>query len=315
MLQPQDDLIHPIGSEPWWREAWYWGFYDQATHLHFLCYQGVFPNQQRADVTVGLYHGPRVVNQLMEMNYHVAPDVGDDRLAFGPVILKILRPMEQWSVYYSAPGVEVDVTFQAVQPAFSWAESKLWMEKSQPAGGQAAASSRHYDQVGRFTGEVRYDGKAYRIDTLGFRDHMWGWGGRSKWKQYIMLWPIFGEDLIVNVYPMGFTEGKDQLVGYIHSAGRRDLLQACTFHVDWRDAGRVARRLFCDIESQSGKKLHLEAEPINLLDTSGAWPHRTDHLLFGMAKYQCEGRTTFGELAYCYAREAERPTDWTVRND
>ena len=44
MLRPEDDLIHPIGQEPWWREAWYWGFYDRHTGVHVTCYLGVFPN-------------------------------------------------------------------------------------------------------------------------------------------------------------------------------------------------------------------------------------------------------------------------------
>lgn len=309
MLRPEDDLIHAIGEEPWWREAWYWGFYDQPTGIHLVCYLGVFPNQRRADVTLGLFRGAETLDSLMKMDYTIPADIAEDRLAFGPVILNPLRPMEEWALHYASSELELDVRFQAVHPPYSWAESGLWMEKEKQPG----ASSRHYDQVGRYVGELRYRGERYPIDALGFRDHMWGWGGRSKWKQYIMLWPIFGEDLVINVYPQAFTDGRDQLCGYIYQQGRRDLLQAAAFDVAWNGAGRVPRQVVCDIESQSGKQLRLEAEPLHIIDTSGVWPHRSGHLLFGMARYTTEGRTGFGELAYYYPTEATRPKSWTVR--
>jgi hypothetical protein len=311
MLPPEDDRIHPIGEEPWWREAWYWGFYDHHTGVHVMCYLGVFPNQRRADVTIGVYRGAEVLDFLMKMDYSIPRDIGEDRLAFGPVIMNILRPMQEWTVNYASPSLDFGVRFQAVHPPYSWAESRLWMESEKQPG----ASSKHFDQVGRFTGELRYGGQTLSIDVLGFRDRMWGWGGRSKWKQYIMLWPVFGEDLVINVYPQGFTDGREQLCGYIFQDGQRDLLRYSAFHVDWKGPGRIPRQVLCDIESLAGKQLRLQVEPINIIDTSGVWPHRSGHLLFGMARYDVAGRTGFGELAYCYQTEAERPVDWTVRQD
>jgi len=150
MLQPKDDLIHPTGSEPWWREAWYWGFYDRRHNLQFTCYLGVFPNQERADVIAAVYRGNRVLHHHMKFDYHIAADIGEDRLGFGPVLMNPIEPMKRWHVYYTSPEIQVDVDYRAVHPPFSWAESKLWMESE-----KQGPTSNHFDQIGRFTGVVR----------------------------------------------------------------------------------------------------------------------------------------------------------------
>lgn len=307
MLRAEDDLIHSVGPEPWWREAWYWGFYDRQSDLQFVCYLGVFPNQERADVIVGIYQQSRVLHHHMKMDYHIPQDIGEDRLSFGPVLMKPLEPMKHWRVCYVAPDVQVNVEFRAVHDPYSWAESKLWMEA------EKAASSNHFDQIGRFRGEVRHAGTTTPIDTLGYRDRMWGWGGRSKWKQYVMFWPLFDENFTVNVYPQGFTDGREQLCGYVFRDGKRDLLRTSQMKIDWPETGRIPSRVTALVESQGGEKLKVEAEPLNIVDTSGWWPHRIGHLLFGTARYQCEGRTGFGDFAYYYQVEADRPTIWNCQ--
>jgi len=305
MLQPEDDRIHTVGPEPWWREAWYWGFYDRPSDLQFVCYLGVFPNQERADVIVGIYQHQRVLHHHMKMDYHIPQDIGEDRLSFGPVLMKIVEPMKHWEVCYTSPDVQVNVAFRALHEAYSWAESKLWMEAE-----KRGASSNHFDQIGRFRGEVRHAGITTRIDSLGYRDRMWGWGGRSKWKQYVMLWPLFDENFTVNVYPQGFTDGREQLCGYILRNGERDLLKTSRMEIQWPESGRIATHLTALVESRRGEKLKVEVEPLNMVDTSGWWPHRIGHLLFGTARYQCEDRTAFGDFAYYYQAEALRPTNW-----
>ena len=161
VLRAEDDLIHSVGPEPWWREAWYWGFYDRQSDLQFVCYLGVFPNRERADVIVSIYQHQRMLHHHMKMDYHISADIGEDRLSFGPVLMKPLEPMKHWRVCYVAPDVQVNVEFGAVHDSYSWAESKLWMEA------EKEASSNHFDQIGRFQGEVRHAGATIRIDTLG----------------------------------------------------------------------------------------------------------------------------------------------------
>ena len=305
MLRPQDDLIHQAGAEPWWREAWYWGFYDRRHDLQFVCYLGVFPNQERADVIAAVFQGNRVLHHHMKMDYHIPADIQEDRLSFGPVLMKNVEPMKRWQVYYVSLEIQLDLQFDAVHAPYSWAESKLWMESE-----KAGASSNHFDQVGRFTGEVRLPNATTAIDSLGYRDRMWGWGGRSKWKQYIMLWPLFDEAFTVNVYPQGFTDGREQLCGYILRKGNRDLLQSADFTVQWPESGRLPTGVQVEVVSKASERLALGVQPLNIVDTSGYWPHRIGHLLFGTAKYTCGGLTGFGDFAYYYRTEAEKPHRW-----
>jgi hypothetical protein len=175
------------------------------------------------------------------------------------------------------------------------------------------ASSHHFDQIGRFSGVVRCGGINVEIDSLGYRDRMWGWGGRAKWKQYIMLWPLFDTSFAVNVYPQAFTDGREQLCGYIFRDGKRDLLTRADFDVRWPASGRVPTSVEVAVESNAGEILSLTVQPLNIIDTSGHWPHRTGHLLFGSARFTCGEHTGFGDLAYYYQSDGEKPEKWLCR--
>ena len=97
-----------------------------------------------------VFQGNRVLHHHMKMDYHIPADIQEDRLSFGPVFMKNVEPMKRWQVYYVSPEIQLDLQFDAVHAPYSWAESKLWMESE-----KAGPSSNHFDQVGRFTGEVR----------------------------------------------------------------------------------------------------------------------------------------------------------------
>ena len=47
-LAAEDDGLHIATGDPWWREAWYFEFYDPRVNVQFQAYQGVFRTRKRA---------------------------------------------------------------------------------------------------------------------------------------------------------------------------------------------------------------------------------------------------------------------------
>ncbi|MBI3948835.1 MAG: hypothetical protein HY314_00025 [Acidobacteria bacterium] len=307
MMNAGDDDIHLAGPELWWREAWYWGFYDPITQIQLVIYTGVFPNQEHGDLLLTLHANRRLVFRTVKLDYHISKDIGYDRWAFSCFQQRMLEPMRRWKLYFEDDECRINLDYEAVHEPFSWAEARLFMEREAPG-----ESSRHYDQVGRFRGEISWNGKSCRIDALGMRDHMWGWGSRAKWKTYLMMWPIFDKNLVLNIFPQAFVDGSQQMVGYLWESDQRRLLKHGAFEFAWPSAGRMVNSIYAQVEDERGRVFTLEAVPLNLLDTSGIWPNRVGHLIYGEGEFHFGGKTGYGELGYYYLEEAERPTHWIV---
>jgi hypothetical protein len=303
-LDADGDGLHPAGPDPWWREAWYFEFYDPRAQLQFQAYQGVFPNAGMGDLTTGVFHQGRLLHQLMKMDYTVAAEPIEERLGFGPLRLEMLEPFARWRLQYDTSDLQADIHFEALHQPFSWAEAKLWMETTK----DLSQRSQHFDQFGRYTGTLRAAGRAISIDTLGFRDRMWGWGGRKQWRSYVVLWAGFGEDFVANIAVQRFAEGPPQLCGYLHQDGTRALLRRARIEVEWDPQRRKSiAAIHASLEDHLGRRSDLTGRPQGILDTSHQWKHRKDHMLFSVGEYQSRGRTGFGVLNWAFPAEAEKP--------
>ena len=121
-LDPRDDGLHTAGSDPWWREGWYFEFYDATAELQFQAYQGVFPNASSGDLNAAVFHQGRRVHQVRKMDFHVPAVPEEERLCFGPMKLEEIEALHQWRLRYDAEEFCADLLFTAIHPPFSWAE-------------------------------------------------------------------------------------------------------------------------------------------------------------------------------------------------
>lgn len=301
-LDLADDDIHPIGPEPWWREAWYFEFFDPASRVQFQVYQGVFPNAGRGDLTLFVFVEGRLRYELMKMDFAIPSDIGRERLCFGPLKLEMLEPFTRWRLRYDSPRMQCDLSFRALHRAFSWAETRLWMEDA-PVGQQ----SRHFDQVGWYEGWLHLDDERLSISAIGMRDRMWGWGGRALWRGYLVLWAPFSEAFVVNVAAMNFADGRRHLCGYIHREGERTYLDSARLTITWSEQRwKSVERVHAQLTDRRGRSLALSARPLGIIDTSHHWPHRFDHLLFSIGEYECQGMTGYGCLTWSFVTAEEK---------
>jgi hypothetical protein len=303
-LAPESDGLHVAGSDQWWREAWYFELYDPNVELQFQAYQGVFPNAATGDLNAAIFHRRRLIHVTSKTDFHVPAEPMDERLCFGPMKLETLEPLQRWRLKYDAPEVQADLLFEAVHPPFSWAAAKLWLETS----AQADMRSHHFDQLGRYTGTIWVDETALAIDTLGFRDRMWGWGGRKHWRSYVILWSAFDEGCIANLAIQRFDDGRQALAGYLLRDGQPSLLRRAAVEVEWnRRRWKTIARVDAEVEDSRGRMLQFSGRPQGVLDTSHRWAHRSDHMLFSVGEYQCGDRVGHGVMNWAFANEAERP--------
>ena len=302
-LGPEADGIHAAGPDPWWREAWYFEFFDPAADLQFQAYQGVFPNAGTGDLNAAVFHRGRCVHQLRKMDYHVPPEPAAGRLSFGPMKLDPIEALQRWRIRYDAEEFCADLTFSAVHPPFSWAAARLWME-SNP---DPALGSHHFDQLGRYRGEVLLEGRELRVDALGFRDRMWGWGGRKHWRGYLIMWAAFSEEFVANVALQRFDDGRTALCGYLHRDGQIALIEHAAAQIDWHpQRWKTIAGVRIAVQDRLGRQCEFTGRPQGILDTGHHWRHRSDHMLFSVGEYRCGAQVGHGVMNWAFASEAEQ---------
>jgi hypothetical protein len=167
--------------------------------------------------------------------------------------------------------------------------------------------SHHFDQLGRYTGSVWLDGRELAINALGFRDRMWGWGGRKHWRSYLIMWAAFGEDCIANVALQRFDDGRKSLSGYLHLDGTRSLLQTATAEVDWHPhRWKTVVRVNNRVQDALGRNFEFSGRPQGILDTGHHWPQRTDHMLFSVGEYRHGDLIGHGVMNWAFASQADQ---------
>lgn len=303
-LEPDDDAPHLPGSDPWWREAWYFEFYDPRTAVQLQAYQGVFPNQGLGDLVLSLFRDRQPLLQILKTDYTLQTEPIEERLCFGPLRLEMYSPFQRWRMQYDSNEVQADIEFKALHAPFSWAEARLWMETS----AAPEQRSQHFDQFGSYGGALWIRGKEIRIDCLGFRDRMWGWGGRRQWRKYVVTWAGFDPDDVVNIALMSFAGEKQGLCGYIHRDGLRSLLRHARFEVQWDPRRwKSISRVHAEAEDLEGRKAQFVGHPLDITDTSHHWKHRKDSMLFSVGQYECGKKKGYGVMNWAFATEAEKP--------
>ena len=304
-LELDDDGLHRTGDDPWWREAWYFEFFDSSADVQFQAYQGVFPNKETGDLCAAFFHAGRLVHSELKLDFRVPASPIEERLCFGPMQLELLEPFERWRIRYDTAVVQADLEFTALKPPFSWAAARLWMETAQ----DPQQRSQHFDQFGRYTGRVWTRNQEHKIDALGFRDRMWGWGGRRAWHNYAVLWAGFDENFIANLAVQQFVDGHIALTGYLERGGKQELLRRATVDLHW-DASRwkTLASVRVQAEDMAGRAVEITGKPQGILDTAHRWPHRSDHMLFSVGEYRCEGKIGHGVMNWAFATLAGRPS-------
>jgi hypothetical protein len=302
-LTTQDEYIHPVGTEPDWREAFYFDFFDPSSRFSGFGYAGVHPNQQIGDVIFAFWQKDILLAKFTRWDFNIPSDIGEERLGFGPLFFQPLEPFRTWEISYDDGWCRLRLTFEAIHPAYSWGESHAALEKT---------NSHHYEQQGRYRGEVRLVNEKHALQGVGARDHAWGWGARAGIRRWVWASAQFSDRFAFNTFQVTLADGRDILYGYIYRGEKNALLRASRLRANYEAAGKPPTGFSLELESRAESDLSASARVLNAFNISHQERNKQGYHYFCATQYECEGQVGYGQSNFHWCAEADRPQAWSV---
>ena len=304
LLRPQDDSIHPIGSEPGWREAFYFDFFDPDSGLSGFGYSGVHPNQQIGDVIFALWKRDVLLARFTRWDFNIPSEIGEERLDFGPLCFRPLEAMQAWEMLFDDGFCRLLLRFDAIHKPYFWADSERAL---------AETSSHHYEQQGTYRGTVRIDGRETPVAAVGVRDHAWGGGARAGIRNWLWASAQFSDDFAFNAFHVGLGDGRDIHYGYIFRGGGNVFLRRSRLVPDYARTGQAPAGFHVELEGQGGERVAAEAQVVNAFNISHQERNKQGYHYFCATEYRSEGQPGHGHANFFWCDHAARPGDWEVR--
>lgn len=306
LLTPQDDLIHPVGEDLTWREAFYFDFFDPETRLSGFGYSGVHPNQEIGDVIFALWREGVLLAQFTRWDFNIPRDIGEERLGFGPLFFRPAVPLQTWEIFFDTGQCRLDLTFEAIHPAYFWEDSHAALAKS---------NSHHYEQQGRYTGSVHVGGTKYDVKGVGVRDHAWGWGARAGIQRWVWASAQFSPHFAFNTFHVTLADGRDILYGYTYRGEKNLFLRRSRLEAHYALRGKAPADFAVELEGRSGEQLSASARILNAFNISHQERNKQGYHYFCATEYLCEGQVGYGQSNFHWRKDSQRPGNWTVTQE
>jgi hypothetical protein len=159
-IEGDDEYNHQPHGERNWRENCWLTFFDHTNGLRGVVYQNLQPELGQALVLVMLYHRTRPLLVVRDTAVPWTACSHEERRA-GPTQFECLEPLDRWRVHVEHGDVTLDLTWQALYPAYDW-------------GWGPIMRARHYEQAVRVEGRLVAGDESWDVQGLGQRDHAWG---------------------------------------------------------------------------------------------------------------------------------------------
>lgn len=213
VLDAHHDCGHAVEDDADWSESYYFNGYDAQADAGFFARLAIRPNEPHADAFVSLWlpHGDAA--RLAESRHADLPDPGSPQ--FTTLRAECLEPMQRWRL--AADGladdgraVALEVGFEALMPPLGVDAAGRRVSDATGAAVTGSLASGHFEQAGRWRGQVVVDGRALPLHGRGNRDKSWGPrrtdGGRGMryWRWFSMN---FGDRLHLGGIRVGTTSG------------------------------------------------------------------------------------------------------------
>jgi hypothetical protein len=259
MLEPKDDLRHPLRPGPHSRES--------------LFYDLVLPDE---GLLVFVYTWVNADDQAGHLFAVVGDD--DERLAFSAVdgVPAHGRDFDDWRVEgpggalwvrhsellrtasygAGAEGAELRVEFTGTHEAFDYARNE--------DGCPDFIADNRFEQSARLTGTLTLHGREIPFDTTGHRDHSWGtrdWDAIQDWR---WVSAQVDDDLALNVMVM-HARGETTVHGYVLAGGELSAVERVRTRVGYDD-NWWQKSLTMTVTDEAGRTTEITGDRYALLN-------------------------------------------------
>ncbi len=308
-LVPDDEYMHPLGTEPNFNESMYFNFFDPEQGIGGFLRLGNRANERYAEMTVTLYlQDGRVLFMFKrpEISGNDAFDAGGCRFEVvepaqrlrttydGSVIdLKNPRAMsDPRKAFAESPRlkVQVDLLHDAVGPMFGSSGSREQSEL--PANQQFARA--HYEQHMAVRGSLRIGDQALEIEGFGLRDHSWGPRFWQAIESYEWLTMNFGSDFHAMVSIVRRDAEHERKGGVLLRGDELVMLSEVDVSAEFDDNGLYHRKVHADVTTPDGEKLAIEGNVKGFIPLRNRREGLVTHIGEGMTEWRCGDRVGYG---------------------
>jgi hypothetical protein len=214
-LPQADRFCDDRDDNPYWNESVWFSFSKPERRLHGFAQYYFRPN-------MGMLNGGPVMwdpsgtfqwNCLYYNWSHLQamPPGAEkfDMTARNSLSVRVLEPLERYSIRYDNEGLEVDLEWRAIGPVH---------ELGTADSGQQATARFHLEQPGRMRGTIRREGEQIAIDCYSMRDTSFGPREYESLASGGYFWGI-AEDSSFHAIAMGEGDEQHVIGGFIWKDG------------------------------------------------------------------------------------------------
>lgn len=206
--------------------------------------------------------------------------------------VKVLEPMQRYSIAYDHAELELDLLWQAVAPAHQ-------MESDDPT--QQAAAAFHFEQPGRMTGTIRRRGETLKVDCWSMRDGSSGPYDTDVWPTGGYFWGI-GQGASFLSLCMGGARETASVGGFLMFDNVPSSIATGTRTVIEYGEHGPARVLF-----EATDKLGRSIRATGRIDPGLVFTGYTDHtVVWSLMEWDVDGKPFWGDNQEFYAAELFR---------
>lgn len=308
MITPADVEFHEVeNNNLTWAETNFFGFYNAEEHLNIGVYALFRPQLGTVHCTISMNDHdafePWRANFFDHQAHVPIPEpqlLSDYKLSNG-LHVTCTKPNMDWHIGYDdAEGTTIDVDFRSLMepydiqdPAMDPITAALTKE---PGFAWGEAYNGHFDQSGRYTGEVTIRGRRIPIDCVSTMDHSWGpraerGGPNMSWMHAHVddnyaIHAIWSFDHTGESAELSLTHGyamvDGQVFGLASGSGRTV-----------RDERLYAREIELEVVDSRGETHVLSGRGLTRFPWQ-AWPNMVGFNV--LAEWDVNGRRGYGEL-------------------
>jgi len=308
ILETQHDFGHVIETDLNWSESYYFNGYSPTSKVGLFARIAIRPNEPYIDGFISLWLPNGEVVRIVDASSGEIPDPGQPSLA--AIQFERITPMERWRVRGVGQAndgckLTVDVTFNALTPAFGIDASTRNYSGSAKTVVHSLASG-HFEQAGRWQGEIIHGVSRYAFEGHGNRDKSWGprrtdgAHGMRYWRWFSMN---FGDDIHFGGIRIGTADG-DMQRGWLCRAGQYDSVRGLDVKTSFAADGIHQQRLIVTARNKTNDTFSIQGQVLHSTPLI-ARGHEHMRIIEGLTQWTFENRMGYGICEYAHQLDAD----------